>query len=518
MIYSTTDIPQADRLEKVIQTVEAVNSGLSKDVEIATEIGFTDRQARYYRHAAALLGFIENDHNTATITSSGKQLAQANADEKLVLIKQAVWQNNFFKDIIRFFESSQRDISTEELSTFILSKIDNEAKSTVGRRIKTILSWLEELEIIVESDNLYQFNETSGVEYEDNPESIYPTTTYSQEIDIFEQKFSVYELLRKIDDGKITLNPDFQRNLVWKQHQKSQFIESLILNIPLPPFYFKQELNGSYIIVDGLQRTSALSEFLPRLSTSKVFPLIGLEALPQLNGKYFQDLDQEIKTRIEDKGLFIYILRPSVPMPVVYDIFNRINTGGTKLERQEIRNCIFIGKSTELLKELAESSGFKKATDGGISSTRMKDREAILRCLAFMIFDYKKDYTNSIDDLLERAMKRLNKMSDYEIASLKMQFHNAMEITFDFFGRNNFRIPVDSWRGRINIAVMETICFFFATNKADFLLKYKQNIIDNFYNKLLIKEEYLAAVKFSTGTPSKVTDRFRYAEQLLSEV
>jgi hypothetical protein len=65
---------------------------------------------------------------------------------------------------------------------------------------------------------------------------------------------------------------------------------------------------------------------------------------------------------------------------------------------------------------------------------------------------------------------------------------------------------------------METICFFFATNKADFLLKYKQNIIDNFYNKLLIKEEYLAAVKFSTGTPSKVTDRFRYAEQLLSEV
>ena len=131
--------------------------------------------------------------------------------------------------------------------------------------------------------------------------------------------------------GKVEIDPDFQRNLVWSQEKKSGFIESIILNIPLPPLYFNQDKQGNWIVVDGLQRSTTLRDFV----TNK-FPLKGMKALPWLNGKRFRDLE-DIRARIEDKGLLYYLIKPSVHLSVIHDIFNRINTGGTQLQRQEIR-------------------------------------------------------------------------------------------------------------------------------------------------------------------------------------
>ena len=134
---------------------------------------------------------------------------------------------------------------------------------------------------------------------------------------------------------------------------------------------------------------------------------------------------------------------PSVPLAVVYDIFNRINTGGTQLNRQEIRNCIFIGESTKLLKQLSSKDYFKAAIGNGISSKRMKDQEAILRYLAFKIFDYKKDYKGDMSDFLENAMRKLNLMDKSQIDTYAKDFQEVMKLTYDFFGENNFRFSRD---------------------------------------------------------------------------
>lgn len=174
---------------------------------------------------------------------------------------------------------------------------------------------------------------------------------------------------------------------------KSRFIESLILNIPIPPFYISQDLEGKMIIVDGLQRSSAIFDFL-----SNKYALVGLDALPDLNGKSYTQLDSDLQARIEDRELLLYILKPSVPMSIVYDIFNRINSNGTPLTRQEIRNCIYIGKSTRLLAELAESEEFRRAIDHGLSWLRMKDREAVLRFLAFSPENAINEYKGDLDD------------------------------------------------------------------------------------------------------------------------
>ena len=118
----------------------------------------------------------------------------------------------------------------------------------------------------------------------------------------------------------------------------------------------------------------------------------------------------------------------------------------TNLERQEVRNCIFSGKSTKLLKELSEQEYFRRAIDNGISPKRMKDREIILRYLAFTIFDYEKDYQGDLSNFVEKAMKKINLMSDAEIEVLKINFEQVMNLTFDFFGDKNFRLPTGQTR------------------------------------------------------------------------
>lgn len=522
MKISISQVPQADELNKVILTVEAVYNDYLTDYQIADYVGFTDRQGRYYRLAAEILGLLENQSNNASLTDTGKSLIVLDESNRLKKIRTILQNNYLFKTILGEIESAGDGLSRNELLTFLYKLIDG-SESTITRRYSTIMNWLITSSLIKldfrdlsdeEKETVYKINDLlDETDFEDeieiNNESIYPVN-YSQEIDIKEDRFSVFELLRKINAGKVAMNPEFQRKLVWKQQQKSQFIESIVLNVPLPPFYFKKDLEGQFIIVDGLQRTSTLESFL-----NNEFSLQGLNALHNLNDLYFRDLEDELRTRIEDKNLLIYVVQPSVPMVVVYDIFNRINTGGTKLERQEIRNCIFIGESTRLLKRLSERDEFKRAIDEGIPDTRMKDREAILRCIAFTILDHDSAYKNSMDDFLENAMKKLNKMSNQEISDVENSFIEIMNKTFDFFGQSNFRLPTEYSRGRINIAVMETVYFFFSQNISN-IEKNRIQILSN-YNDLINDLEYNDSVRYSTGSTTKVKTRFRTASQILGK-
>ena len=344
---------------------------------------------------------------------------------------------------------------------------------------------------------------------------MYPYDPTQADIDIREDPQTIFELLRKYDNGKLITEPDFQRNVVWELDKKSKFIESVILNFPLPPWYLNQTKEGKLIIVDGLQRTTALHEFV-----NDKFKLTGLEALTRLNGYTFSELKKlpgDYETRIEDKKIYIYLIKPSVAVQVVYDIFNRINTGGTKLERQEVRNCIFSGKSTKLLKQLSEKEYFIKAIDNGVSPKRMKDREVILRYLAFKIFDYEKDYKGDMSDFVERYMKKINLMDDRDIDLLKNDFERVRNLTFDFFGSKNFRLPSGQNRGRINIAIFESVCYFFSAMSDKFLELHKKSIQDNFI-KLLENPEYFDAIRYSTSSKSKVSTRFKLAQNILGDV
>ena len=378
--------------------------------------------------------------------------------------------------------------------------------------IRVRLAWMERLGVVRVANGTYVLND-GDIEYDDDTrDGIYPIDI-EDSIDIKDDKFSVFEYIRKVKDGKIVMNPDFQRNEVWTLEQKSQLIESTMLEIPIPAFYMKKDAQGRLVVVDGLQRTLALRGFL-----NDDFRLSGLNALDKVNGYTCSEMRKDEKlsnliTRVEDRQLLFYVISKDTPMSIVYDIFNRINTGGTKLERQEIRNCIFIGHSTRLLKELSGEDAFKKAIDYGISPKRMKDREAALRCIAFTVLDYKKTYVRSMDDYLERAMRKINKASLIEVEDIKKSFLKTMEETWRVFGLTNFRIPSDYTRGRINIAVMETIYYVFY-KKAELGQAIDKNLMQQSFQTLLKDSKYLDAVRNSTGSPSKVMTRFELARQI----
>lgn len=420
-------------------------------------------------------------------------------------------------------EVTTQSIKAEKISSFDSRENRTEHTALVNNKeyhskedlVKVISKKLKIDKGIIEIKDEYIIRDDEDTRGEDlyKNGSLYPYEM-PDEVDIREDKMSVFEWLRKLKQEKLILNPEFQRyHLIWKDEQKSKFIESVLLNIPLPPIYVNEDKFGRYIIVDGLQRTVTLQAFIEK----KDFKLNGLMVLKDLNGKGFDDLSALLKTKIEDKQLFIYIIKPTVPTAMVYDIFNRINTGGTQLSRQEVRNCLYIGKATKLLKDLSEKDYYKKAIDYGISSKRMKDREVVLRYLAFKTFDYKKDYKGDMDEFLGEAMKTINKMKHEEITELERDFERVMKRTFSFFGSKNFRFPKGQSRGRLNIALMEAVGHFFSTKTDQFLEIHKTRIKRN-YEKLIKDRELIDSVSLATGDKERVKKRFEKVHEILGEV
>lgn len=353
---------------------------------------------------------------------------------------------------------------------------------------------------------------------DDSRSSLYPYEPTLNDLDMSVEQFSVFEYLRQKDKGKIITQPDFQRNLVWKDRSKSKFIESILLNFPIPFIYLNEVLEkrgttaeSKYMIIDGLQRTSTLESFY-----KNEFRLSDLDAIPQYNNLLYEDLPEILQSKFENKKLNIFVLKPSTPMEVIYDLFNRINTGGTQLNRQEVRNCIYIGKSTKLLKELSEKSYFKKAISEGVSAIRMKDRELILRYISFRYFDFQQTYDGNLSSFIEKAMKEINMWDDNQIADLSYEFKRVMEWTFEIWGENNFRMPTERTRGTINMAIFETVCYFVSRTSDDFMRKNKKRLKMN-YSKLISNPTYNDAVTRSTNSKIRVIDRFNLVEEILKD-
>jgi len=136
-------------------------------------------------------------------------------------------------------------------------------------------------------DDVIKTDKDTAEEDSGDSGGLYPYDPTEADIDIREDPQIIFELLRKYDNGKLITEPDFQRNVVGELDKKSKFIESVILNFPLFPWYLNQTKEGKLIIVDGLQRTTALHEFV-----NEKFKLSGLEALTRLNDYTFSELKE----------------------------------------------------------------------------------------------------------------------------------------------------------------------------------------------------------------------------------
>ena len=164
----------------------------------------------------------------------------------------------------------------------------------------------------------------------------------------------------------------------------SKLIESFLKDVPVPVIYLSVREDGKYEIIDGLQRLTSVFKYF-----KNSYELSKLELLPQLTGKKYKELPEQLQNKLQDTTLRTFELAAQTPKEMMFLIFERLNTGGVALNEMEIRNCIYSGKLMQLLVELSQNEDFKTAINTSSISKRMDDRTLILRFLAF----YERHYT-----------------------------------------------------------------------------------------------------------------------------
>ena len=177
-------------------------------------------------------------------------------------------------------------------------------------------------------------------------------------------EMSIGEIISLYKDKELKLNPAFQRLFRWDDTHKTNFIESILIGIPIPQIFVAQKEDGKWEIVDGVQRVSTLLQLVGELPDFKPLVLEGTKYLPSLEGITWETMPAEAKRLLKRSRIGINIILTENSIQSQYELFQRLNTGGIKLESQEIRNCLIIMLNEtyyEKINTLKEYSNFKNA-------------------------------------------------------------------------------------------------------------------------------------------------------------
>lgn len=345
--------------------------------------------------------------------------------------------------------------------------------------------------------------------------------------------FQIFDMIKKKD---IDLNPDFQRHLVWDMKRKSRLIESTLLGIPLPVFYFSQDKDGVFHVVDGLQRLTTIRDFM-----SNRFFLRNLEHLKMCEGRYFEvdenvketkALERRFQRRIEQTQLSVNIIESSSPPKVKYDIFRRINEGGKPLNQQEIRNSLAKPHTRKLMRDMVYSEAFVLATNGnidkmepGISDQRMGAQEMTLRFVGFCLEKQgKSTYLGDMNSFLDDTLDKINAMSEKELNDLREQFLRAMRNCHHLFGQYCFRkcLSPHLLPGAPRQLINKSLFTTWSVATCDIPLKNVKKLDFGVFSKILAneldkKEEYYTVVTLRTNDRRYLESAFNITEQLITE-
>lgn len=333
-----------------------------------------------------------------------------------------------------------------------------------------------------------------------------------KDVDIISQTMVISNIIDQLKYGDIILDPDFQRHPdLWSPRQQSRLIESLIIRIPLPTFYFDGTDDDKLIVVDGLQRLYAIKQFMALDENDENrLVLTELEYLKEYEGRKFEGLPPSIQRRIKTQTLTAYIIRPGTPDKVRTSIFTRINTGGLTLEPAEIKNSVYRGQAANLLKELAHSDEFVKATRNKIDPRRMLDCEFVNRFLAFYLLGIEQ-YSGNLEDYLNDVLIRLQKESKTVIGKCRSDFLKAMRYAADIFGDIAFRkINANERYGKINKPLYDAVTVNLARlseKDCEKLRRDKDKLLMK-YTELLRDKKFVDIITSGTATISNVEGRY----------
>lgn len=376
---------------------------------------------------------------------------------------------NYLDGLVKIAE--RQDYKIESI-TFYNTYAEIPEKEKSEDTLLEMEEYLSGKNIEILSDGIELEAEDSVISLEDKIQPFDPT-----KINITMAPMALDSLVKRLQNDEINLNTEFQRKGgLWSNTKKSQLIESLLLKIPLPAFYFDASDEGNWLIIDGLQRITAINEFI----VQKTLKLEGLEFFNDLNGLNYDKLPRQFTRRIDESSLITFTVNEGTPVNVKYNIFKRLNTGGLELTPQEIRHALYQGKATAFLKELASSKEFLKVTCHSIKTDRMLDQEFVLRFMAVCYYGIE-NYDGMPEKFLNETMDYINQQKQEKIVNMKERFFEIMIAIYEIFGNYAFRkMAVDRRRRPINKAIYEMWCrsiYDLDKEQIEQLIEKKQNLL-----------------------------------------
>ena len=344
----------------------------------------------------------------------------------------------------------------------------------------------------------------------DDTDDIHEPSTYRYRITAYGADYPVDALVKRLDAEDIivpTFDPDratgdvkgFQRRFVWTKPQCDRFVESLLLGFPVPGIFLVAQDDGRLLVLDGQQRLRTLQAFYRGLLRGRQHRLERVQ--DEFKGKTYDSLDPEDRRRLDDSIIHATIVRqdePSNDQSSVYMIFERLNTGGTSLQPQEIRVALYGGRFIEFLRLMNEFEPWR--TIYGPKSKRLKDQELILRFFALL---YRIDsYRRPMKDFLNNYLGDNRDLSSQDAEPMKDIFEQTISAILKGIGPRAFR-P----QRALNVAIMDSIMVGVANRImqggpiADF------NDLGIRYYNLIHDQEFLSTMESGTTDERSVESR-----------
>jgi Protein of unknown function DUF262 len=339
-------------------------------------------------------------------------------------------------------------------------------------------------------------NETNSEELESEVQPIIDDSGKDRKLFTHPYDFIIRSLKDQVDDGTLVLADDFQRRRVWDDTKASRLIESLLINVPIPVCYFAELEDGSYSVIDGQQRLTAIYRYL-----NDKFKLRSLRIRSDLNKQKFSQLGISDRRSIQSRSIRCILIQKESHPEIRFDVFDRLNSNSVKLNRQELRNSLYKGELNKLIKELSENETFKRLRRSQNVDKRMNDCEMILRFFAFH-FD-RANYQGNLAKFLDNYLQSGMKMSLEVIHNHREIFLKTINDVDCVFGENSFRRydPInDTWNKSLNRAIYDIVMLYFSTISSD-VIQQKNNAILDEFKKIFNDEGFQEDI---TSFPEKI--------------
>ncbi len=345
---------------------------------------------------------------------------------------------------------------------------------------------------------------------------------------------SIGELANIYQDGDLIINPIYQRMFRWDITQQSALIESILLNIPIPPIYVYQNEKGAWSLIDGQQRLSTIFKFMGILKkydengeeknvTSE--PLTKTKFLPSLEGKYWDNEDERIsltdaqRRYIKRAKILIIIIDKSSDEFAQYEMFQRLNTGGSHLSPQEIRNCILVMKNEDIYKKMRDMSKYENFLNAVPISEKDSEEQGylelvvkyfILRYSNFEISD-SENYNNFLTDEILKLIN--NHLIDFE--KEEALFKKTFDLLYEVMDENSFK-KYDKEKSRscgaVLVGAYEAIIPGLTKN-INFYQENK-NILEESIKKIYETEQYISATKRGVRPVGRIKKLAKLSEEI----